>query len=328
MAHVRFKVAGSSRLTWFLGLSLALCGSCVSSNSDRSYAGPQERPPSMLAYYSYPQQTIEPVVRLKEHKKSYDILRIEFPSVVNVFGSGDIRVDYYVGKRFERRPTVLILPVLSGVDAAATSFADYFARGSVNCAIVHSRQIKIEEADSPDRLETFFRQTVLDNRQVLDYLLTRPDVDPNRIGCVGVSLGGIHASLLAGVDYRLKCVVLVLAGGSMADIALNSREKHLKAYMQYLQKTSDPAEKIHSELEKRVRTDPLRLGPYVDARNTLMFVAAFDQIVPTWTGLQLRRTIGRPKTIYLFAGHYTSFLYMPYTCREALSFVQRKLNVG
>jgi hypothetical protein len=44
----------------------------------------------------------------------------------------------------------------------------------------------------------------------------------------------------------------------------------------------------------------------------LMFIAAFDRVVPAWTGRQLRRAIGGPKTIYLLAGHYTSFLYL--TC--------------
>jgi hypothetical protein len=69
------------------------------------------------------------------------------------------------------------------------------------------------------------------------------------------------------------------------------------------------------------------LAPYLDARDTLMFLAAFDRVVPTWTGKQLREAIGGPKTIYLFAGHYTSFLYLPYAHWESLCFVKRKFNL-
>ncbi len=315
------------RLAGMLGVAILLCGSCVPGGSNKDYAGPEERSCALLAYYSYPQRAMEPVIQVKKQKKGYDILRITFASIINVFGNENIRVDYYVGKGPGRRPTVLMLPISGGVDISVTSFADYFTPRGINCAIVYNREVEIEDTNSAEQVEAYFRQTVLDNRQVLDYLVTRPDVDPNRLGCMGLSLGGIKASLLAGVDKRVKCAVLGLAGGSMADIAMNSKEKRLEDYVKYLQKIGAPAEMIHSELQEKVRTDPLQLGPYVDARDTLMFVAAFDQVVPTWTGNQLRQTIGGPKTVYLLAGHYTSFLFLPYAHRESLSFVKKKFSM-
>ena len=42
-----------------------------------------------------------------------------------------------------------------------------------------------------------------DDIRTVDYLLTRPEVDPERIGCVGVSMGGWRALLLAGLDSRI-----------------------------------------------------------------------------------------------------------------------------
>jgi len=323
---MRFRLWGVRFVSAF-GLAVLLCSSCVPSRSSKDYAGPQQRPDSLLAYYSYPQRTIEPAVRVKKQKKNYDILRITFPSAVNVFGNENIRVDFYVGKQSGRRPTVLMLPISGGVDISVTSFADYFTPRGINCAIVYNRRVEVEDTNSAEQVEAYFRQTVFDNRQVLDYLVTRPDVDPNRLGCMGLSLGGIKASLLAGVDDRLKCVVLGLAGGSMADIAMNSKEKRLRDYVKYLQEIGAPPEMIHSELQEKVLTDPLRLGSYVDARDTLMFIAAFDQVVPTWTGKQLRRTIGQPKTVYLLAGHYTSFLFLPYAHRESFSFVKKKFDM-
>jgi len=47
-----------------------------------------------------------------------------------------------------------------------------------------------------------------DDRISVDYLLTRPEVDPNRIGCAGLSLGGYRATLLAGMDPRISCAVV------------------------------------------------------------------------------------------------------------------------
>lgn len=281
----------------------------------------------MRAYYSYPKRPIEARVRVKKQKKRYDILRIEFPSAINVFGDEDIKVDYYVCKRPGRHPTMLMLPISGGVDFSVTSFAGCFAPRGIHCALVHNRDVEIENTKSAEEVEAYFRQTVLDNRQVLDYLVTRPEVDPNRLGCLGLSLGGIKASLVAAVDDRIRCAVLGLAGGSMADIVVHSTEGGLKDYIEEMEATGISGETIYMELREKIRTDPLRLGPYLDARTTLMFIAGFDRVVPTWTGNQLRQAIGNPKTIYLLAGHYTSFLYLPYAQWVSLQFVKRKFEM-
>jgi hypothetical protein len=185
---------------------------------------------------------------------------------------------------------------------------------------------RIENTQSAEEVEAYFRQTVLDNRQVIDYLVTRPEVDANRIGCLGLSLGGIKATLVAAADDRIKCAVLGLAGGSMADITLHSTERRLKNYVDEIEAMGISAETVYTELHEKIRTDPLRLGPYVDARTTLMFIAAFDRVVPTWASKQLRDAIGGPRTIYLFAGHYSGFLYLPYAHWESLCFVRRHLK--
>ncbi len=306
---------------------LLLCTSCASVQPSRNYAGPWEMSCAMRAYYSYPRRPIEARVRVKKEKKRYDVLRIEFPSALNVFGDEDIKVDFYAQKAPGRHPTVLMLPISGGVDFSVESFAWLFIRCGINCALVHNREVEIEDTKSAEQVEDYFRQTVLDNRQVLDYLVTRPDVDPNRLGCLGLSLGGIKASLVAAVDDRIKCAVLGLAGGSMADIALHSTEEGLKDYVDEIQELGVSGETIYTELLEKIRTDPLRLAPYLDARDTLMFIAAFDRVVPRWTGEQLRHAIGGPRTVYLVAGHYTSFLYLPYAQWQSLCFVRKKFNM-
>jgi dienelactone hydrolase len=48
-----------------------------------------------------------------------------------------------------------------------------------------------------------------DDIRTVDYLVSRPEVDARRIGCVGVSLGGYRSLFLAGLDDRIAagCVV-------------------------------------------------------------------------------------------------------------------------
>ena len=48
-----------------------------------------------------------------------------------------------------------------------------------------------------------------DDRRTVDYLASRPEVDPDRIGCVGLSVGGYRSALLAAVDERIRAAVAV-----------------------------------------------------------------------------------------------------------------------
>jgi dienelactone hydrolase len=48
-----------------------------------------------------------------------------------------------------------------------------------------------------------------DDVRTVDYLLTRPEVDPRRIGCVGLSLGGVRSAHVAALDDRIKAAVVV-----------------------------------------------------------------------------------------------------------------------
>ncbi len=48
-----------------------------------------------------------------------------------------------------------------------------------------------------------------DDIRTVDYLCTRPEVDQSRIGCVGLSVGGLRSCHLAALDDRIKAAVVV-----------------------------------------------------------------------------------------------------------------------
>jgi dienelactone hydrolase len=43
-----------------------------------------------------------------------------------------------------------------------------------------------------------------DDMRTVDYLVTRPEVDPKRVGCLGISLGGYRALYLSALDDRIS----------------------------------------------------------------------------------------------------------------------------
>ena len=48
------------------------------------------------------------------------------------------------------------------------------------------------------------RYTIWDGIRALDYLVSRPEVDPKRIGCTGNSGGGTHTAYLSSLDDRIQ----------------------------------------------------------------------------------------------------------------------------
>ena len=60
---------------------------------------------------------------------------------------------------------------------------------------------------APGREHPFFFDTVWDVMRLIDYLATRDDVDPQRIGLIGISKGGVETYLTAAVDPRVAVAV-------------------------------------------------------------------------------------------------------------------------
>jgi dienelactone hydrolase len=67
---------------------------------------------------------------------------------------------------------------------------------------------RLEDFRSPYAARDWMSQAVVDLRRGIDYLLTRPEVDPGRIAILGGSMGGWIGSILAGVEPRIKTAVL------------------------------------------------------------------------------------------------------------------------
>jgi hypothetical protein len=48
-----------------------------------------------------------------------------------------------------------------------------------------------------------------DDRRAVDYLASRPEVNPQRLGCLGLSIGGLRTAYLIGADPRIKAACVM-----------------------------------------------------------------------------------------------------------------------
>ena len=88
---------------------------------------------------------------------------------------------------------------------------------------VNAITIAWKNKDRAHQEHPFFFDTVYDLWSLVDYLVTRPDVNPNRIGMMGISKGGIETWMAAAVDTRIKVAVPVIAAQSFKWSLENNR---------------------------------------------------------------------------------------------------------
>jgi len=112
--------------------------------------------------------------------------------------------------------------------------------------------------------------------KALDVLAARTDVDPARIGCGGLSGGGLRTAYLGGADPRIKCAVCVGFMSTWRDFVLNKSYTH--TWMVYT--ASLPNELDFPEiLGMRVPLPTLVLNDSQDQLYTLPEMEKADQIL-------------------------------------------------
>jgi dienelactone hydrolase len=67
---------------------------------------------------------------------------------------------------------------------------------------------------------------VFDDQRAVDYLAARPDVDATRIGCAGLSGGGLRTVMLTGADDRIRCSCCVGMMTTWREYVLNKSFTH------------------------------------------------------------------------------------------------------
>ena len=133
-------------------------------------------------------------------------------------------------------------------------------------------------------------QSSLDCMRALDYVQSRPDLDPERIAFVGFSQGTIVGTPFCARDSRVRAVALVVGGGNF-----------IRLY---------PPAKSPEATERALRIsdtiDPVKHVALISPRPLLMVNATRDELIPRACTEDLFEAAREPKTILWYdATHRT-----------------------
>jgi dienelactone hydrolase len=269
-----------------------------------------------LKSFEVPPRQFDYTLQQVEDEEWFTVYRLVFASPVkSPFPENNIvPAEFYVPKRRAGPvPAAIVLDIMygnaivprglarglaaQGVAAVYMPMAYYNARRPKGDA--HVRWID----EDPNRALEPIRQTVLDIRRAKAILATRPEVDPHRIGITGVSLGGIMASLAAGVD--------------LANMIFHAPETR-KVRAKLVEKGFD-----EQKLEPIMApVEPLHFATRIDPGRCLMINARKDEVIPKDCTVALWEAIGKPTLLWLPSGHYTAAWYLPTIKQTAIDFLK------
>jgi dienelactone hydrolase len=215
-------------------------------------------------------------------------------------------------------PACVVLHILGGDFLLAEAVANHLASSGVAALFIKmpyygerrgrgSRRRMITE--DPHETADGMTQAVLDIRRASAWLASREEVDANRLGITGISLGGIMSALGAAGEPRLRNVGIVLGGGNFADVVWNNDTDRAKEFRAKWLAMGGTKESFTEALRK---VDPVTYGGLLKGRRVLMIAASKDEIVLPECARALHDSIGgEPELVWLDAGHYTAAQYLP-----------------
>lgn len=283
-----------------------------------NYPGPQPRPAISVATAALATAPIASSADTRD-RFGFAVHDLEIPAVE---AGRAIDFEYYDVDGDDRKPVVVLLPIFNGQLSITRFFARYFANQGWSAIVIVRGRDALDGLTSAD--ETL-RANVDDYRRVLDWAERQPEIDPARIGLLGISFGAIDAVVLTALDDRIDALVTLMGGGDLSYIMMNTHYRRVaRSVDEWAASEGMTRETLREAFAARMTTDPLDLARYIDAERVLMVLARTDEIVPFEAQEALRESMGEPETLYLPTGHRSSIFYFPALRARAYEFFERQ----
>jgi dienelactone hydrolase len=269
---------------------------------------------------------LSPLVKTPDYQVSG--LRFDSPIRTSDPENNIVPGEYFRPLTGGKRPAVVVLHIL-GADFALSRFmAARLADHGVAALFIRlpyygerrpagrsglSREFLSRDIE---RTVLAMRQGVCDVRRAITWLASRPEVDADRLGVTGISLGGIVSSVVAAVDPAVSQGTFIMAGGNVARILWEMPEAAP------FRKQWEKSGKGLAELESLTRPyDPLTYADRLKTKRILMFGANVDEVIPPDCTTALWEKAGRPPIRWYDCGHYSAIGFLMPAIRVTAEFL-------
>jgi len=282
-----------------------------------------------LQAYNFPADPFAWQMRQIGETEFCTVHHLTFPSPVHwpTAETNTVHGEYYLPRTIHgKAPAVVVLHILDERFILERVICSTFAAGGVPSLLMQlpyygerrpeGTSLRQTFTADPGRILKAMEGAALDCRRAACWLQKRPEVDPRRIGLVGVSLGAVTGALVVAVDPRFSRNALILGGGDPAGILWHAPET-AGVRARFVELGLDLA-----DLRQLARgADPILFGKRVNPKQVLMMNALDDETIPRRYTDALWEAFGKPAIHWYPAGHYSMALFIPAILPIALDFV-------
>jgi len=246
-----------------------------------------------------------------------NVYHLQFPSPVKSPHpeNNTVHAEYYRPEGKGPYPGVIVLDITGGDQNLSRAISTYLAQKGIAALFVQmayygprrppGSRLRLLSMDL-NQTTTAIRQTVLDLRCAGAWLQSRPEIDGNRLGIMGTSLGSLIASLTAEMEPRFKRVGVLLGGGGLVDAFWDHPQA--RPYRQAY-------ELLGGTKERAARTiaavDPITCAGNLKDRQLLILAAKQDEVLPPQAAVALWKASGQQRIIWFDSTHYGAIVYLP-----------------
>lgn len=226
-----------------------------------------------------------------------------------------VHAEYFVPKSASataKVPAVVILDILDGRAVVPRGQAVWLAQHGVASLFVYMAHYGPRRPPGSserllsmdlDHTLTAVRQTVLDCRYATAWLAARPEVNADKLGLVGTSLGSLIGANVAAAEPRLKNVCLLLPAGGLVDAFYDHPRAKPYAAVVDLLGGKDALKRAIAP------ADPLTYAPQLKLRNLLLLAASRDDVLPPKAAEALWEATGKQAIVWFDSTHVGAAAY-------------------
>ena len=285
----------------------------VSKRFHRKMQAPSNREiAELLRKFEVPAEDFPYQMKLMNETEYYTVWQVTFPSPYKspIPQNNTVWCEYFKSKKQSKaKSAVILLHFLQndftvprvichllasdGIDAMLVKMAYYGQRRPKNF------DKKRELMANPNNLINAVTQSVMDIRRAAEFLATQKDVDRNKIGICGISLGALVGALTIGVDGHFPKAVLIIGGGNLVDI-IEAHSSEVRLLNQYMKENNISADQLRKILKP---IEPLTYIHRANETKVLMLNASGDKVIPRKCTMALANKLNNPKLIWYSVNH-------------------------
>jgi len=299
--------------------------------------------------YSYKSSEVRANMHLKETTSRWLHYAIDFPTahVTEHEENNTVLGEYFKPRNTDHAPLAIIV---HGWGDRSTILCKLIARTLAKKGIAsfilyqvfHSSRMpeviknRLPLILTPDEWFEGYRSSVIEVRQIIDWASSRPELDKEQIGAIGISLGGFVSAIAMGVDNRIKAGIFLIAGGNSEKITWITRNESIvkghgcteeecrqirSHYPQYLADIAEQGFENVTPAKHCFLTDALTFASYLRGRPILMLNALWDETIPKEATLDFWEACHKPSIMWLPGTHVTFWIWYPIIERKITGFL-------